>query len=911
MGGGGKKQTVGYKYFLGMHCVLTHGPVDALLRLRFDKRDAWTGSTGAVRNVACVADKLFGGEDREGGVSGFFDFENGGPTQTRNPYLQGQLGADIPAYRGVTAVVFHGAAGLGGFGTGPIYNGPGIGEWLRVLLPGLQAHGGFYFGMNPYLKPFGATLRRIHVTGDGDVQWYNSKAAVGSSTNLKTIDADFAVDASLATVDPSANNSLTVVTSPEDILELQVFDGMRYGGWSRWDDAQEAAHQPAWWCAVHVRNNDTGTVTALFTDSANTQAEALALAVAKGPQRLTGASSWTVYCRDDILQNRGGMSVSVKVSQSWGDMNPAHIIRECLIDQSWGMGYQAADVDDTSFMAAADTLFDEGFGLSILWDKTMSIQDFIQEIIRHINATLYVDRVSGKFTLKLIRDDYDVASILVLDEDSVSRVDNLTRPAFGDLVNSVTVNYDDQALGNTGSVGAEDPALVQMQGTVIGSTVSYPGVSYLDLAARLASRDLRSLSTPLLSCTVYANRKASVLNIGDVFLLDWPDLLQAPTVMRVMGLAFGDGRSNQVKITAAEDIFALPQASFHRPEVPQWDDPSSEPVAATERIVQEAPYALLIQHYDQATVDSRLAEAPTSGHVAVSAVKPSSGSINMKVQVDAGSGFEDAGVADFSPRATLDADAGYLDTVLQSATAAQLGSRVGEFVQVDDELMRLDSVDTDAGTITVGRGVLDTVPAKHLAGASITSWGDAALVSDVEYASGEELSVRVLPTTGLGTLSESRASAVSLLMDGRAARPYPPGNVKVAGAAYPATVSGSFTVTWSHRNRLSQSDALIDTTAGDVTPYSNLRYGLRFMDASDGTVLVEQLNIGPGTADVVLNFTGDVLMELFAIDDVDQSLQSHELVFTYTPPGGTVTSAITATAYTPVDDSTIIDGGEV
>ena len=60
------------------------------------------------------------------------------------------------------------------------------------------------------------------------------------------------------------------------------------------------------------------------------------------------------------------------------DMNPAHIIRECLT-QPWGLGYQSADIDDTSFTAAATALHSEGMGMSILWDKEVPIEDFVCE----------------------------------------------------------------------------------------------------------------------------------------------------------------------------------------------------------------------------------------------------------------------------------------------------------------------------------------------------------------------------------------------------------------------------------------------------------------------------------------------------------------------------------------------------
>ena len=69
--GGGKsdEQVVGYKYFLGVHMALAHGPLDNVNRIEVDRRIAWEGiNTGGAINVD--APELFGGDGREGGVSG-------------------------------------------------------------------------------------------------------------------------------------------------------------------------------------------------------------------------------------------------------------------------------------------------------------------------------------------------------------------------------------------------------------------------------------------------------------------------------------------------------------------------------------------------------------------------------------------------------------------------------------------------------------------------------------------------------------------------------------------------------------------------------------------------------------------------------------------------------------------------
>ena len=88
------------------------------------------------------------------------------------------------------------------------------------------------------------------------------------------------------------------------------------------------------------------------------------------------------------------------------DMNPAHIIRESLTNGDWGLGHTFSDIGP-SFAVAADALFSEGFGLSLLWQRESTIEDFIADVLKHIDAYLYVDRRSGRWELRLIRADYD------------------------------------------------------------------------------------------------------------------------------------------------------------------------------------------------------------------------------------------------------------------------------------------------------------------------------------------------------------------------------------------------------------------------------------------------------------------------------------------------------------------------
>lgn len=590
----------------------------------------------------------------------------------------------------------------------------------------------------------------------------------------------------------------------------------------------------------------------------------------------------------------------VTVTEGQADMNPAHIIRECLTDRDWGMGYADSDIDDAAFAAAADALHAETFGISIVWDRQSTIEAFIEQILRHIDAALYVDRRTGKFVLKLIRNDYTVGTLLTLDESNIERVEGLGRPAFGELINSVSVAYWDAETGNDAAITLDDTALVQMQGGVINTTAQYPGITSRTLAARVAQRDLRTLSQPLLSCTIYATRAAAVLDIGDVFVLNWPSAGISATVMRVTGLALGDGRNNRVRITCTQDAFALPSQAVIAPPADEWVSPVEAPLAATHRAVQEAPYYELVQLIGQLDADTRLAANPDAGWLMVSAARPQDSAINAVVSVDAGAGFEQAAPLDFAPWAQLVADIGRADTAITVESGIDLAAiTLGTHAQIGAELVRIDAIDLDTGAITIGRGVLDTVPQPHSAGDGVLFWDAYAVSDEVEYVAAESVSVKVQPATSAGLLAIDAAPTDVAVMDRRARRPYPPANLRIGGVLMPSTIgaaAGLGLIEWSHRDRTQQtSGTLADTTAGNIGPEAGTTYTLRIYDELD--VMGFELTGITGTShtytesDELADMPQDdglggarlntqLRIELFAVRDGLESWQKHNLVIT-------------------------------
>lgn len=519
-----------------------------------------------------------------------------------------------------------------------------------------------------------------------------------------------------------------------------------------------------------------------------------------------------------------------------GDANPAHIIYECLNNATWGLGYAASEIDASSFQTAANTLASEQYGLSLLWDREQPLEEFIAEILRHIDGTLYVHPRTGKFVLKLARADYNVSSLLVLDASNILELESFSRPSESELVNQITVRYRDRSTDKDAAITVHDLAALELAGGVVSSaTVDYPGISNGSLASRVALGDLKQLSVPLAKATLIANRQASNLNIGDVFKFTWPELGIAQLVMRVVRVSYGTLTDGRVRIECVEDIFGLPSASYVSPTPTSWVSPLTSPAPVPYRRLNEAPWWTVVKRVvgESATAQNEL--DPQGGLLVACASRPSGDSLNVKLLTRQGSAaYAEVDTMGFTPNATLINACDEQATVFSIGNGQDLDSvKLNTYAYLDNEIVAVKAINLVAGTVTVDRGVLDTVPAPHLASARIW-FADAfeALVTE-QYLSGESLQVKMLPATGLGRLVESAAPADSYTFAGRMIRPYPPGNVKVNNVMWPTTILGQIALTWAHRDRMQQTVYLVTQSEGNIGPEAGVTYTVRFYNENN------------------------------------------------------------------------------
>jgi hypothetical protein len=597
---------------------------------------------------------------------------------------------------------------------------------------------------------------------------------------------------------------------------------------------------------------------------------------------------WKVRAKRILTGIDGGAQwYSAKATIDVTDLNPAHILRETLTSARCGLGYSSADIDEASFTAAADTLYAEGMGMSILWQDEQPVEDFNKDVLRHIDGALLIDRVTGKFRIKLVRDDYDVEDLPILDEYSIIKVTDFTTPQPGEIVNSVTANYWDIATGKRASITVQDIALIQSSGAVINSSIDYQGFVKGELMAKIATRDLRSLSSSASRCTIEANRTAATLNVGDAFVLNWPDFGISDFVMRVVGITFSAHSGGSIQITAVQDVFALNNATYAAPSPTEWTDPVSAPLAVAYRVPFEMPYMAIVAAVGEREIESVLATDNSVGYMGIGAVGPTSDAVNAQVWADAGAGYENLDETSFCPTAILSSGILPGTTVLPITGAINIDEvELGSWGQIGNELIKVVSIGST--TVTVGRGLLDTVPAPHSAGARIFFWEDFYGTDEREYVSGESVSVKLLTTTGKGTLAIGSAVADTVTMARRAFRPYPPGRWAIAGTFFPVQVlEVPVSATWVHRHRTQQTGSDYLTFLSDsVGPEVGTTYSIRLYNHDLGTLLhsVDGLTGTSYSSFPTLSGRFNLRMELWSVRDGYASTFKHSHVFEYLNP---------------------------
>lgn len=575
------------------------------------------------------------------------------------------------------------------------------------------------------------------------------------------------------------------------------------------------------------------------------------------------------------------------------DANPAHIIYECMTNRDWGMGSSPGAFDIASFEAAGETLFNEAFGLSLVWMRSTTIELFVTEILDHIQGNIYVHPRTGLITLMLLRDDYDIESLPVINPSNAT-LTNLQRKAWGETSNEMVVTWTNPLTEKEETVTAHDLANIGQQGGIITSNKNYYAVRKKELAARLAERDLRASTQPLATADVEALRHLWDVLPGQVFALEWPEKGIERLIVRAGVVNYGKPGDSKIKFPVYEDVFGLGGAEYSTPPETEWEDPSEDPAPLSNVMLLTAPAFLTFPALE--LLDPSMIEYPEV--ITVILAQPDSPDdqdfelIGQVVQPNGAVVFTSFGTRDFIGGATLaDAIPAEVETFIATwdapTGASPLAGNIvvfGEGGDEDTEIALVKEV-TEAGW-TFTRGVLDTVPRAWPAGTRVWSLGAGKVVADTTLRSdGETVDYRLLTRTSRGLLDFEAAPTESVTLTGRPHLPNRPANVTAGGVDFgtlDATGLATIPVTWANRNRVLETSQILAWTEASVLPEDGQTTRITILSPDRTPVTTIDGLTGTSRDITMAELDGhiDGIIRVTAVRDGLESLQGHEINYT-------------------------------
>lgn len=515
-------------------------------------------------------------------------------------------------------------------------------------------------------------------------------------------------------------------------------------------------------------------------------------------------------------------------------------------------------IDRDAFLAAARTVFDEKIGVNIILDQSQSLQDAVNSIMQYVDGQVFEDPFTGKFTVKLVRADYDVDTLLELNESN-ARCVGRTKTSWGDTKNTVVVHYMDKTKNWTNqSVQSQDLAnLIVLQGQVNLLDIDFTGADNPDLANYLAERARQAVSTPFAQLEIETQGTGASLRINEVFKGSFPSKRIQNMVLRITDIEYPNIDDPVCKIKCVEDKFGVKFVAYDQVSDHTWLPPVLVPQAPRFQLVEEVPYALSPDGTDNpyalaAVVRAGSVETGFSVYdVDTSAI------VNSNDQLTSGGRLSTALPID-GPLYAASQAAGLrvnnLTDGFQVISATPGEYALGQsFVQIGNEIIGFQNVTVDSNGELIlwpwSRAMFDTIPEGHATNSVVffLSTG-VGLVQETPFLALGDHHYKLPTRVGSTTMDVTALPVQTITVRSRAKRPYPPGNVKVNGTRIQlvtdaTVVMTTINVTWNHRNRLQQGTALVPYDTADIGPEPGTTYVVRYYNADTNVLLLTQSGI--------------------------------------------------------------------
>lgn len=567
------------------------------------------------------------------------------------------------------------------------------------------------------------------------------------------------------------------------------------------------------------------------------------------------------------------------------DCNPINVIYEVLTNTEWGFGFPAADIDTgvgNSFELASDALQAESNGFSMILDQQTQAVDFLAEIERQIDGTLFLDHQTGKWRIQLARQashtqfGYDINTVPQFTDSTVKSTKNFTRGGWEDTTNQITVQYDKRDDDYKQSFAlAQDHgnALIQGGGTVatvnpVTGNENYPGVKDSALAENIAWRELRGQSYPLARATFTVNQSFWDLRIGDVIAWTSAEFGFVKLPMRVTRINYGLLTDNKIVVDAVQDVFSFAAASFGDPPATGWVLPVVSLVAfpSAEQRAEEAPRAILVRDPsfggDDTISKVHCAARRQGGESSFRITQRNAAGAPAGAYANVGNVFQFQLIGELTsslaagtaiPTATItvtpdpDSQTAIEAAFNDSATLQDLGGDLVQLIKIDNEYMLVSSAADNGGNVdlqNVYRGALDSAQEDHAANADVLLVFVGAGLATTNFPGTNNVDIE-LRMRGPTDEFAGAVTTIALTMANRAVRPYPPAALFYNGSATEfdtidlegdgAGLNGvGFDIDW-FRRRFDTTDEVQSMLSDDTAVLAGTEYRVTVVVDPDGS----------------------------------------------------------------------------
>lgn len=237
------------------------------------------------------------------------------------------------------------------------------------------------------------------------------------------------------------------------------------------------------------------------------------------------------------------------------DCNPMEIIWDIFTNSWGGLGEPASTFDKQSFIDAGEILRTEGIGLSMVLSRPVEAGELIREIMEVIDGVLVTGH-TGLVEVQLIREIADTSSLPVLDESNIIKFLELNQADWSSTLNQIRVTYlDNENEYEEKTVMVMDHANITVQQKLVSAEYKYHSIKNKDVAHKVASRELRLLSVPLISCRVQTHW-GGALPPGAAVVLNWPDYNLVNGVFRVQKTDYGTIEDAKGTVSLIQDAYS-------------------------------------------------------------------------------------------------------------------------------------------------------------------------------------------------------------------------------------------------------------------------------------------------------------------------------------------------------------------